>query len=782
MKLLQEGIIFLTYVLICSSLTKSVRSRKYMLCGVGTLTGVIFLLQAVLLIAGQDVTLVLTMLPVTAYLSFSVGLYLLTCFSFVQTTAVCTLGIFVVYILRILKKILVWSPWIKMPFPYGELLTACILLMAAGLLELLVLRFLRKPFHRCMEEKRSSWLWLFFPILMSFLLLSYFYNSVTNPTALILTLLTVLSVFLIVIRIMMSQAAIEYMKQEEQELREQMHRQIREYEDVCERMEAGRIYRHDMRHHLLVLEGLAVQSDLEGIRKYIQNMNGQLSDTEREAYCANSTVNAVLSACIGRAKEAGCAATAKINLPEMLPFDEMDICMVLANALENAINACRELPEEKDRYIHVSVEFLDRRRLIISIKNPCSTQVMFDEEGVPITVEPDGHGIGWKSIRTVIDKYNGFFQCKCESGEFCFQAALFGARQKELSTVEERKSMRKKLLSSVGILTAAIVVFLGCTPMVAQAIVGANGATVKVSGHSFRMNWGDTSFHAEIPVVEEVETGGMVLPEEPSDTEEPATVSADTEASVDTEVFLASLIYTETFPAVSTETEVSPAAPAETKAPVETEAPSHMQTFPAASVGIGVLPAVPSDTQAPPDLSAGVEEMNRQIEQYLKKMRERFLWYAARKYDGYVQSDITWRILRDDEVLLSVRYEDTINVGGSGQYSRCFTLDKRSGEVLELEDLFVKGSDYVGVISAEILRQMTERVRRGEGDYFIPGSTWGEEDWFREIAPDQNFYINDQNCLVIVFDEYEVGPGIMGMPEFIIDTKVLKGILTTGGA
>lgn len=786
MKLLQEGIIFLTYVLICSSLTKSVRSRKYMLCGVGTLAGVIFLLQAVLLIAGQDVTLVLTMLPVTAYLPFSVGLYLLTCFSFVQTTAVCTLGIFAVYILRILKKILVWSPWIKMPFPYGELLTACILLMAAGLLELLVFRFLRKPFRRCMEEKRSSWLWLFFPILMSFLLLSYFYNSVTNPTALILTLLTVLSVFLIVIRIMMSQAAIEYMKKEEQELKDQMHRQIREYEDVCERMEAGRIYRHDMRHHLLVLEELAVQSDLEGIRKYIQNMSGQLSDTEREAYCANSTVNAVLSACIGRAKEAACAVTDKINLPQMLPFDEMDVCMVLANALENAVNACRTLPEEQDRYIHIAVEFLDRHRLIISIKNACSTQVMFDEEGVPITVEPDGHGIGWKSIRAVIDKYNGFFQCKCEKGEFCFQAALFGARQKELSAAEERKSMRKKLLSSVGILIAAIVVFLGCTPMVAQAIVRANGASVKVSGRSFRMNWGDTSFHAEIPVLEEVETGGMVLPEEPSDTEALPAASVETEvfpaASSETEVSMVASKETEVSPAAPSETEVSVTVSADTKAPADTEGNSDMQTFPAVSLEMGVLPAVPPNTQAPPDLSEGVEEMNRQIEQYLKKMRERFLWYASRKYDGYVQSDITWRILRDDEVLLSVRYEATINAGGSGQYSRCFTLDKRSGEVLELEDLFVKGSDYVEVISAEVLRQMTERMRRGEGNYFIPGSIWGEEDWFREIAPDQNFYINDQNCLVIVFDEYEVGPGTMGMPEFVIDTEALKGILTTGGA
>jgi len=102
---------------------------------------------------------------------------------------------------------------------------------------------------------------------------------------------------------------------------------------------------------------------------------------------------------------------------------------------------------------------------------------------------------------------------------------------------------------------------------------------------------------------------------------------------------------------------------------------------------------------------------------------------------------------------------------------------KQSGEVVELRDLFAEGSDYMGVISAEVLRQMQAQVDAGTGDYYIPGGIWSDDECFKSIAWDQNFYINDSNELVIVFDEYEVASGNMGMPKFVIPTGVLAGIL-----
>ena len=169
--------------------------------------------------------------------------------------------------------------------------------------------------------------------------------------------------------------------------------------------------------------------------------------------------------------------------------------------------------------------------------------------------------------------------------------------------------------------------------------------------------------------------------------------------------------------------------------------------------------------------------MNAQMEGYIEELQEIFFWYVARKYEGYVGLDSTYTILRNDETFLSLRFETTLNAGGSGQFSRCFTLDKQTGQVLSLADLFVEDAAYIPVISEEILRQMTEQVEAGLADYFIPGGIWSEEECFQEIQADQNFYINDQNQLVIVFDEYEVAPGSAGMPEFVIPYEVLDGIL-----
>ena len=165
------------------------------------------------------------------------------------------------------------------------------------------------------------------------------------------------------------------------------------------------------------------------------------------------------------------------------------------------------------------------------------------------------------------------------------------------------------------------------------------------------------------------------------------------------------------------------------------------------------------------------------METYIQAVKKEFFWYFSQKYQGYVASDTDYNILRNDDRLLSICFYTTLNVGGSGEYSRCFTLDKTTGKVLTLADLFAEGSDYIGVISADIMRQMTEQVESGEGDYFIPGGIWSPEECFKAIAADQNFYIDETNKLLIIFDEYEVAPGSMGMPQFIIETTVLDDIL-----
>lgn len=188
------------------------------------------------------------------------------------------------------------------------------------------------------------------------------------------------------------------------------------------------------------------------------------------------------------------------------------------------------------------------------------------------------------------------------------------------------------------------------------------------------------------------------------------------------------------------------------------------------------LPDAPADPSSP-DLSNGIHEMDRQIEEYIEEAKSRFFYYFSRKYRGYVASDTDYTVLRNDEYLLVIQFYTSLNMGGSATYSRCFTLDKTSGSILGLSDLFTEGSDYVGVLSAEILRQMEERVAAGQADYFIPGGIFPEDECFQRIDADQNFYIDESNRLVIVFDEYEVASGSAGTPKFTIESKILQDIL-----
>lgn len=732
-KFLLEGIVFVPSLIVCAALTKPRFSWKISLSVLFGLAAAVVGIQAMLLAAGQDTTRVLTLLPLTAYLPAILCLHILSGTGFYRTMAVWTVGITVYFILDLLRKILVSEVGAGSAFKGWRLETMLLFAMsaAAALIVFLVFRFLRKAFRTYVSENQTNWQLLCFPVLMIFLLFSYFSNSATNTVNLALLLLSAFSMFLVLIRVLAVSSDIAELKAAVKEVAGQMELQRQEYEDMCKKVESGREYRHDMRHHLLAMEEMAKAGDNGELLAYIGDLSGRLAETAGRTYCKDPAVNAVLSASLQKAERAGCKVTENICLPDELPFERTDLCILLANTIENAVNACAEFLE-KDRYIRLSAEFQEDKKLAIAVDNPCAGEVHFDREGFPDVPQREGHGIGLKSVRRIADKYRGFFQCECENGEFRFRAVLFGVAEAPQesteaaqgnTTIQGENAKENAVLPlpkrfavergiTCGILSLLTLFFLiNCAPSIAEAMeqipgLGDVARFADVRGESYQ--WGDTSFNAEYPVVEvsEVETAAV-----------PETEQAETE---------------------------------------EQEEKKEQEEL---------------------DLSEGVEDLNDRMEAYVAQMKEKFQWYANRKYNGYVGMDVTYDVMRDDEKLMAIRFVGTINAGGSGEYCRWFVLDKQSGEVVELRDLFAEGSDYMGVISAEVLRQMQAQVDAGTGDYYIPGGIWSDDECFKSIAWDQNFYINDSNELVIVFDEYEVASGNMGMPKFVIPTGVLAGIL-----
>ena len=777
-----EGIRFTAFVFVCGCLLQPrFKRRNTILIAVGFLLGILAI-QVSLLIAGHDETLILTLLPVTAYIPAIIGVHVLSRSGFPQTVSVWSAGVLISFTLLFFQKLLGTA------FVH----TAVAVLIAAVVLSGLVFFFLRRPYRTYVLENQSGWLLMSFPAVMLFLLFSYWANTVTDPMLLLLIFLTALSVIGVMIWALASAASLRRMKATEQAMMLQQESQRREYEALRQKMEQDRRYRHDMRHHFRVLEGLFDEGkSVEGLQ-YISTLNGQLTELEQENCCENATVNAVLRSYMGRAREENCQVTVKAEIPQACPVDEIDLCVVLANGMDNAINACRSNAQEANKWIRISVLAHENGNLSVKIENPCDQPVIFGRDGLPKSQSAEQHGIGLKSVEAVVKKYDGILQCERNKGIFSLRAVLF-------EPAGDRHKKKKK--SSKTPVNALMTVLLGlflinCMPDMAQALetVPVLGPVIRLANvHTYQLGWGDTSFTAKLPVLEE----------EGSPSAESAQGSAQPTTSGETPAGGTEDAHTQAPPMESSEPshgmESQPATSAEENLQ-ETLPPSSQTTGtesvpakpPVPEPSRPVLPSQPSITepiqppvsetdppadQTPSDPSDGMNDMNQQMEEYIAEVRETFLWYVARKYQGYVASVTDYHVLRDDDEMLSLCFYTTINAGGSGEYSRCFTLDKRTGQVIKLSDLFAEGSDYVGVISADILRQMTEQVQAGEGDYFIPGGIWSEDECFKAIDADQNFYLDEDNRLVILFDEYEVAPGSMGMPRFVIDDQAIAGIL-----
>lgn len=540
------------------------------------------------------------------------------------------------------------------------------------LVELLFWRYLRRPFLELQRRLDRGW-WLFAVVgAVYYLLIMFTAIPVDAPmpdasgvgTAFLVMLLMPLTYMTCLLSLWRQMKMYENTRQ--------MELQRRDYHTLCQKMELGRIYRHDMRHHLSTLDGLLQQQDLDEAQHYIRSLNGGLEDLAYPVQCANSALNAVITAYLVQASNAGCTLRVQVQTPDQLPFEETDLCVILGNTLENAIHACQDLPEDM-REIQLSLELTENRRLVLFVKNPCPTPVHFGPDGLPAVPQREGHGLGLQSVRTVSEKYGGLFQCQWEDGFFILQTVLMPP---QASTVKQRQVNR---VTTAVVALLASLLLINCVPAMADALesIPVLGPIIRVLDlRTYTFHWNNTDYSVTQPQI------------------------------------------------------------------------------------------------------TGAEEPNNASDDFFAEMEEKFLWYAGQRYKGYVGIDADYTVLRDDETLLILRFDSTINVGGSVDYTRHVVLDKTSGEILELSDLFPPGEDYVTPLSAEVLSQMEQAVAAGEGSYYIPGDFWAESDWFRSIAPDQDFYLDEQNRLVLVFEEYSVAPGSMGTPEFTMPAGM--GILPTG--
>lgn len=379
--------------------------------------------------------------------------------------------------------------------------------------ELLLWRYLRRPYLELQEKLKKGW-WLFTCVGGTYyLLLMVTAVPVDAPLPDAAGLLRIALVLFLMPLTYLTIFHSLWRQMRMYENSRQMELQQRDYNAVCQKMELTQIYRHDMRHHLAALDELLQQGSSDGALQYVRTLNGGLESLAHPAECANSAVNAILTAYIVQAADAGCSVGTKISLPEKLPFEETDLCVILANSLENAIHACRDLPGEQ-RQIRLEMELTENGRLIISVENPCPRQVFFDSNGLPEGPRRENHGLGLPSIRAMADKYGGLFRCQWDAGRFILRVVL-------IPPEPAKPSVRRTGPLTYGILALLLcLILLNCLPPLTNALeeIPVLGAVVRVVDlRTYTLAWKDGARSAPADGAHSPASGG-----ETADSPDPA--------------------------------------------------------------------------------------------------------------------------------------------------------------------------------------------------------------------------------------------------------------------
>lgn len=209
------------------------------------------------------------------------------------------------------------------------------------------------------------------------------------------------------------------MQRERDMLDTQLRQAQTEFASLRQMQQNAAAYRHDMRHHFALLQRLASKGHIEKIKEYLHTAQSDMDAITPIRFCEHETVNLILSAFAAKAKQAGIVLTMKARMPDSLPLSDTELCSLLSNALENAIQASKLIPDSSKRIIRLRV-YSKNSKLCIDIRNSYLTEPIF-HQGLPVSTE-QGHGFGTKSMAHIVEKHGGVLQFSAKDGWFIFQA------------------------------------------------------------------------------------------------------------------------------------------------------------------------------------------------------------------------------------------------------------------------------------------------------------------------------------------------------------------------
>ncbi len=222
-----------------------------------------------------------------------------------------------------------------------------------------------------------------------------------------ITILTVLLIFLILLYTAIYQIAMGVMQNAK--LNERIHffeMQESQYLMQKKYIEETSKHRHDYRQSIFTLKQLADDDNIPALKKYLDDYSKTFPQTEVENYCRNNAVNALLNYYSQQAHANKISLEWEIDMPDNLTVSEPELCSLLGNLIENALDGCMTVSDEKKRWHCLSVTLKNKTDLYIVSTNSFNGVVKLNGSQY-LSIKRCGNGIGIHSMKIIAEKYNG---------------------------------------------------------------------------------------------------------------------------------------------------------------------------------------------------------------------------------------------------------------------------------------------------------------------------------------------------------------------------------------
>lgn len=304
----------------------------------------------------------------------------------------------------------------------GSLLSSAILLFFAyTAMIFLEFFFLRTYFLDMIEIITKGWgILTLIPssfLLFVMVLVLHPVHYTQNPSFVILFYMTgsvILIIYYAVFQYLRTQYQYQMDEQNREILEVQMQGIKKHAEDTKRNAEEVRRIWQDTHRMLSGIAALAREGNAEAILSFVAESSALNPLTVPAHYCSDPILNATLTAYLSRAENSGITIDLHLAIPEILPVDSAELSICFANALENAIKACEELPRNERKII---LRCIHKPAFMFEIENPYKGRITFGRNGLPISTKT-GHGLGTRSIMAFCEKHNAFYDFSAEGGWF----------------------------------------------------------------------------------------------------------------------------------------------------------------------------------------------------------------------------------------------------------------------------------------------------------------------------------------------------------------------------